>query len=82
MSRPVRPRLSVVRAEPVRADERTLELEIAREKGIRLAAEGLFKAAHTLCALPRLPEVADYRAGASERFEAAVKVMKEALSDA
>jgi hypothetical protein len=59
-----------------------LELEIYRETDIRLAAEGLFKEALRLHAIPRYPDLADYRADAVRRFEAAVKVMKEALSDA
>lgn len=78
MSRPVRPRLSVVRDLPPVA----IEAQIYREADIRLAAEGLWKTAVRLSAIPRLPEVADYRAAEMERFERAVKVMKEALSDA
>lgn len=57
------------------------ELQLARERGIRLAAEGLFKAAQSLVAIPHYPEMADYRASYAERFEAAVKIMREALHE-
>jgi hypothetical protein len=79
MSRPVRPRLSVVRAEKAAEPLGEIERAIYRETDIRLASEALARTANRLSAIPRLPEVADYRAAEMERFEAAVKVMKEAL---
>ena len=79
MSRPVRTRLSVVRPEQERVSQDVIASGIYRETDIRLAAETLYRVATRLSAIPRLPEVADYRAAEVERFEAAVKVMREAL---
>lgn len=80
-----RPRLSVV---PASAPKLTMDVandpiaaEIYRETDIRLAAEVLLRSATRLSAIPRLPEVADYRAAEKQRFEAAVKIMREALGD-
>lgn len=75
-----RPRLSVVpAAEPRPMSEQ--DRELYRETDIRLAAEGLFKIATHLHAIPRYPDLAEYRRTYVERFEEAVKVMKDALHE-
>jgi hypothetical protein len=82
MSRPNRPRLSVVRPEAPPLGQVTIEMAIYRETDIRLAAERLYRVATRLHAIPRRPEVADLRALEMERFEEAVAVMKKAIENA
>lgn len=79
MSRASHPRLSVVQPDPARRPLSEIELATYRETDIRLASERLHMAALRLQAIPRFPELADYRAGALERFEEAVNVMRDAL---
>ena len=81
MSRATHKRLSVVPAEPWRAALTAIEAETYRETDIRRASEGLYLASLRLQAIPRHAELVEYRAGALERFEAAVKVMREALHE-
>ncbi len=83
MNRPALKRLSVV---PVEAPKMAFDVandpiaaEIYRETDIRLACEVLLRSATRLSAIPRLPEVADYREAERLRFEGAVKTMREAL---
>ncbi len=79
MSRATHKRLSVVPAAPWSGPLSEIEAAVYREREIRMASERLYLASLRLQAIPRLPEIADYRAGALERFEDAVKIMREAL---
>ncbi len=79
MSRASRPRLSVVQPEPVRRPTSEVALAVYREKDIGLASERLHASYIRLAAIPRFPELADYRAGRLQAFEEAVNVMRDAL---
>lgn len=81
MSRAERPRLSVVRPETPQPAPIVVDAAIYREMDIGLASERLHAAYIRLAAIPRFPELADYRAGRLQAFEEAVNVMKDALRD-
>lgn len=79
MNRPALKRLSVVPVMAMDVKRDPVAAEVYSETDVRLACEALYKSALRLQAIPRLSEVADYRAAELERYEAAKKIMREAL---
>lgn len=74
-----RPALRLASSAPKPAVDQ-VTLDVHRLIDIELAAETLHKAAIRLRAVPRYPEIADYRATIAERFEEAVKLMRETIN--
>jgi len=76
-----RARLSVVPAgEPAPAPKMdAIQAETYRVIDIEHAADALHLAAVRLRATPRYPEIAEHRQMMADRFEAAVKLMREVL---
>lgn len=75
------PRLSAVPATEAAPKVDAIRADTYRLLNIEDAARMLHLAAVRLHAVPRYPEIADYRATVEARFEEAVAIMREALSD-
>jgi hypothetical protein len=78
MSR-TRARLSVVQPMALDVKRDPIAAETYREIDIEHAAQALHLAAVRLRATPRYPEIAEHRQTMKERFEAAVRLMREVL---